>query len=170
MTSKSTRLTSFKSSVTFVPPAFICAFNSSICSRRMRPISLSVVVCPSESFSILKVTFFFSQVPRLNRCTLSATCNSVELEVFLVWQRAAFSAFAENSAWSSGVWIVMQFEHVPLVQRADPRGQYHRAVAGGSPSQILTRRTMRSVPPRGSGWVRSQTLTRRTHEVSTTTR
>jgi hypothetical protein len=41
----------------------------------MRPISRSVVVCPSESFSILKVTFFFSQVPRLKRCTLSASWN-----------------------------------------------------------------------------------------------
>src|SRR5882724_7076367 len=67
MTSRSTRLTSFKSSVTFGPPAFICAFNSSICSRRMRPISLSVVVCPSESFSILKVTFVFSQVGMIER-------------------------------------------------------------------------------------------------------
>jgi hypothetical protein len=82
MTSRSTRLTSFKSSVTLVPPAFICAFNSSICSRRMRPISLSVVVCPSESFSILKVTFVFSQVPRLNGCTLSATWNSLESKGF----------------------------------------------------------------------------------------
>jgi hypothetical protein len=77
MTSKSTRLTSFKSSLTLVPPAFICAFNSSICSRRMRPISLSVAVCPSESFSILKVTFVCSQAPHLNGCMLSASCNSL---------------------------------------------------------------------------------------------
>jgi len=40
-----------------------CAFNSTICSRRMRPISRIVVLCPFESFSILKVTFVFSQVP-----------------------------------------------------------------------------------------------------------
>ena len=71
MTSRSTRLTSFKSSVTFGPPAFICAFNSSICSRRIRPISLSVVVRPSESFSILKVTFVFEP----KGCTPSATGN-----------------------------------------------------------------------------------------------
>ena len=82
MTSKSTRLTSFKSSVTLVPPAFICAFNSSICSRRMRPISLNVVVCPSEAFSILKVTFVCSQLPHWNGCTLSATWNSLESQRF----------------------------------------------------------------------------------------
>src|SRR6266851_9198405 len=82
MTSKSTRLTSFKSSVTLSPPAFICAFNSSIHSRCMRPISRIVVVCPSESFSILKVMFVFSQAPSLNGCTLSATWNSLESQAF----------------------------------------------------------------------------------------
>jgi len=46
----------------------------------------------------------FSQVPHLNGCTLSATSYSDELEVFSVWQRAAFSAFAENSA-SRIAWI-----------------------------------------------------------------
>jgi len=39
----------------------------------MRPISRIVVLCPFDSFSILKVTFVFSQVTRLNGCTLSAT-------------------------------------------------------------------------------------------------
>jgi hypothetical protein len=64
----------------------------------MRPISRSVIVCPFESFSILKVTFFFSQVPRFNGCTLSATWNSLESQGFFVLARATFSAFAENSA------------------------------------------------------------------------
>jgi hypothetical protein len=48
----------------------------------MRPISRSVVVCPSESFSILKVTFVFSQAPRLNGCTPSATWNSLNHKRF----------------------------------------------------------------------------------------
>src|SRR5258708_34505848 len=63
------------SRVLFGLPAFIFVLNSFIRSRRMRPISRSVILCPSESFSILKVTFVFSQVPRLNGCTPSATWN-----------------------------------------------------------------------------------------------
>ena len=48
----------------------------------MRPISRIVVLCPSESFSILKVIFVFLQVPGLSGCTLSATRNSVESQSF----------------------------------------------------------------------------------------
>jgi len=107
----------------------------------MRPISLRVVVCPSESFSILKVTFVFSQAPRLNGCTLSATWNSRESQAFSSLLGAAFSAFAENSAWSTGAWIAFDLATYPSIEAisAQPlsKRSNRKAVTPSSPGLPL---------------------------------
>jgi hypothetical protein len=108
--------------VTRAPPAFICAFNSTICSRCIRLISRIVVLCPFESFSILKAIFVFSQVELLNGCTLSATWNSPLSQAFSLLTRAAFPAFAENSAWSIGFYASERITAAPDI----PRSDWHR--------------------------------------------
>jgi hypothetical protein len=81
----------------------------------MRPISRSVVVSPSESFSILKVTFFFSQVPRLNRCTLSATWNSLNQRRFRFSSGPLFRRLLKTQPGASG-WIAFDLATYPSIE------------------------------------------------------
>ena len=75
----------------------------------MRPISRRVVVCPSESFSILKVTFVFSQVPGLNGCTPSATWNPLNHGRFRFSLEPLFRRLLKTQPGASA-WIALSLE------------------------------------------------------------